>query len=164
MKMKLIIGGIGLVLVLISVGVTLFLSGALSGGDETGAAPAQQVAPGAPPPLPPGVNRFDAAEYYTFSPELLGNFAGRRKPRHIQIQLSVSTFDPMVIPAMEKHMPVLRDRLNTLINSQQREILATEEGKEELRLAFLETIQEVMMERHGNKGIDEVFFNTFVME
>ncbi len=170
MKKKLIFGGIGLLLVLISVGATLALTGAL-GGDKEEAAAAEGAAPGAPaaaapaaaPPIP-AVTRYDSAEYYTFSPEFLGNFPGKRRPRHIQIELSVSTFDPMVIPALEKHMPVLRDRLNTLMNSQDREKLQTPEGKEELRQAALKTIQEVLIERYGNTGIDEVFFNTFVME
>ncbi|MGV6858116.1 MAG: flagellar basal body-associated FliL family protein [bacterium] len=171
MKKKLIFGGIGLLLVLISVGATLAITGALGGGDDAAAAEGAAAAPGAPAAGAPGaaapipaVTRYDAAEYYTFSPEFLGNFPGKRRPRHIQIEMSVSTFDPMVIPALEKHMPVLRDRLNTLMNSQDREKLQTPEGKEELRTAALDCIQDVMIERYGNKGIDEVFFNTFVME
>lgn len=161
MKMKLIIGGIALVVVLISVGATLFLTGALGGGDEataengagTGAAEPVQIA-----------NRFNDAQYFKFTPEFLGMFGGRERPRYLQVELSVSTFDPLVIPALQQHMPVIRDRLDSAFSNRDRVEMQTPEGKEKLREEVLGLIQEVMIERFGNKAIEEVFFNKFVLE
>lgn len=160
MKMKLIIGGVALVLVLISVGATLFLTGALGGGGdaaqgEGGTAAAEPVQV---------VNRYNDAQYYKFTPEFLGLFGGRQRPRYLQVELSVSTFDPLVIPALQQHMPVIRDRLDSKFSNRDREIMQTPEGKEQLREEALEVIQEVMIERFGNKGVEEVFFNKFVLE
>lgn len=158
MKMKLIIGGIALVVVLISVGATLFLTGALGGGS---AEQAEGAAAAEPVQI---ANRFNDAQYYKFEPEFLGMFGGRTRPRYLQVEMSVSTFDPLVIPALQQHMPVIRDRLDSKFSNRDREEMQTPEGKETLREEVLEAIHEVMIERFGNKGVEEVFFNKFVLE
>lgn len=158
MKMKLMIGGGALLLVLIAVGATLFLTGGIGGGGQpteggTQAAEPVQV-----------VNRFNDAQYFSIKPEFLGHFGGRERPRYLQVEVSVSTFDPLVIPALQQHMPVIRDRLTSLFSNRDRVQMQTQEGKDQLREEVLELIQEVMIERFGNKGVEEVFFNKFILE
>lgn len=158
MKMKLIIGGGALLLILIAVGATLFLTGGLGGGgapQEGGNKAAEPVQV---------INRFNDAQYFSLKPEFLGHFGGRERPRYLQVEVSVSTFDPLVIPAIQQHMPVMRDRLTSLFSNRDRVEMQTQEGKETLREEVLELIHEIMIERFGNKGVEEVFFNKFVLE
>lgn len=157
--MKLMIGGGALLLVLIAVGATLFLTGGLGGG---GAAEGEGGTQAAEPVQV--VNRYNDAQYFTIKPEFLGHFGGRERPRYLQVEVSVSTFDPLVVPALQQHMPVIRDRLTSLFSNRDRALMQSQEGKDQLREEVLDLIQEVMIERFGNKGVEEVFFNKFILE
>ena len=152
MKKMLMMGGAAVALVGVSVGLSLFLTG---GGSKQAEATVQAVTP--------VENPYMKAQYIKMKPFIV-TLATRSRPNMLQIDMSASTTDGDAAAAFEQHMPVIRNNLLMLLNAQDVKALQTNEGKETLREKALETVREIMKERYGSEGIDEVFFTKFVMQ
>ena len=153
MNKMIMIGGGAIALVGVSVGLSLFLTGGMS----KEAAATAQVAP-APPENP-----FKKAQYIKLNPFIV-TLPTKSRPNMLQVDMSASTTDEDAIEALKQHMPVIRNNLLMLMNAQDIKTLQTNEGKEALRQKALTTVQEIMKERYGSEGIDEIFFTKFVMQ
>jgi flagellar FliL protein len=153
MKKWLMIGGGAAALIGVSVGLSLFLTGGMSKQAEATA----QVAP------PPQENPFKKAQYIKMEPFIV-TLANKSRPNMLQIDVSASTTDAEAVEAFKQHTPVIRNNLLMLMNAQDVKRLQTNEGKEALRQEALTAVQEIMKERYGSEGIDEIFFTKFVMQ
>ncbi len=151
---KLVIGLGALVLILATALVTVLATGMMNKG---GAAAEVQEVKEKP-------NPFAEAKYKELKPEFIVNFGPKARPAYLMIDVSVSSKDEEALKALDQHMPVVRDRLLSLFADQKAAELQTSEAKEKLREQALACIQEVMTERYGSKGVDEVFFTRFVMQ
>lgn len=84
--------------------------------------------------------------------------------RFMQVGVEVMSRDPKAGDAVEKHMPVIRDRINTILGAQNAEEVRTTEGKQQLRKQILEDMRKVLEERYGDPAIEEVYFTKFVIQ
>lgn len=105
-----------------------------------------------------------AAVYVDLAPAFTVNFQGARGPRFLQIAVEAMTREPRVEELLKQHMPVIRSQLVLLFSSQSSEELATREGKERLMQETLATIQGVLEEKTGTKGVEAVYFTSLVMQ
>ncbi len=153
MKKWIFIGVGAVLLVAISVGASVFLTGALN-------KPAQAQAEIPPEP----VNPFKEAQYMKLEPPFTVNLPQKKRPNLVQIEVNVETTDTEALAALKQHMPVIQNNLLMLYGKQTSDALQTSEGKEALRQETLATIQTIMEERYGKPGIDDVFFTKFVMQ
>lgn len=179
-KKLMIMIGAGLLLVLMSVGGTV---GALkffsphAKTDEASASPA----PAADLPTPER-----AAIYYALKPNFTVNYDVNGRQRFLQTELTFTYRDPALLPTLELHMPAVRNALVLLLSSQNFDDLQTAEGKENLRIDALETVQEILDQEqlnammrmpkkerekfekeHGGDeipNIEQVLFTNFVMQ
>ena len=69
-----------------------------------------------------------------------------------------------VVDALTLHMPLVVSRLNHLFSSQSFDELQSIEGKEKLRQASTQLVQEFMQEKIGKPGIEKILFTDFVMQ
>lgn len=152
-KKIIIIIGAALLLIVISVGLTLMLSGALSSNSTADAAPVAEATTGKQPAI-----------YYPLSPAFVVNFEGRGRSRFLQTDLTLMLRDPQVTQALDTHMPAIRNALVMLLSSQNFETLQTAEGKDALREAALNRVQQVLQQEIGKPGIEQVLFINFVMQ
>lgn len=159
MKKILLFSLVGLVLVGGSVAGTLFFTGAFNESDAA-VVQAEDGEESAPKPKPNAVD----AKYLEFDPDFTVNFAGESRTRYMQIDLVAVAYDDKAIEALELHMPVVRNDLLLLFGDQNSDQLRTREGKESLRKQALATIHDVMNERFGEQGIEDVYFTRFVMQ
>ncbi len=104
------------------------------------------------------------ALYVALHPAFTVNFPEGEGTRFLQLSLEAMTRDPVVEELIEKHMPVIRNRLMLIFSGQSSARLGTREGKERLRKETLAAIQTVLEEQAGNAGVDEVYFTSFVMQ
>ncbi|GGY68425.1 flagellar basal body-associated protein FliL [Cellvibrio zantedeschiae] len=173
--------GIAVLLVLISVGATFFIVSKMMGskhsGDEQEAAAesseaAEVVAP---------------AVYYPLKPNFTVNYDVNGRQRFLQAELTLMYRDPAVVKTLELHMPAVRNGLVMLLSSQVFEELQTAEGKEKLRAAALQTVQDIIAkeeaagaekakeseeeedeeksaEKKSSPNIEQVLFTQFVMQ
>ncbi|RKZ94214.1 MAG: flagellar basal body protein FliL, partial [Gammaproteobacteria bacterium] len=64
----------------------------------------------------------------------------------------------------QKHLPVIRNEIVLLLSGQKYEEMVTPEGKEQLRSELIETINNILKKRKAKKGIDNIYFTSFVMQ
>jgi len=102
--------------------------------------------------------------YSPLEPHFVLNFEGKSKARFMQIGLEVSTTNAKSYAAVQKHMPIIRNEIVFLLSGQKYEEMVTPEGKEQLRSELIETINNILKERKAKKGIDNIYFTSFVMQ
>lgn len=152
LKLTLIITGVLLVIALAVVAGLYFtgsppFSAAAADGAKTG-----------------GHGKAQQTIYYAIDPPFVVNFADQNQMRFLQVTIEVMAYDPAVIDAVKHHMPVIRNNLVMLLSSQDAKTLFTLQGKEGLRTKVLEAIQQVLEKRTGSKGVQDVYFTSFVMQ
>ncbi len=103
--------------------------------------------------------------YIPLEPAFVVNFSdGSGGSRFMQATIQVMTRDPEMEAAVNTHMPVIRNAIVLLLSSQSVEDVAGIEGKEKLREEVLERIREILKERTGKPGVEEVYFTSFVIQ
>jgi flagellar FliL protein len=108
--------------------------------------------------------RYQKALYLPLDPPFTVNFQKPSRARFLQLRLQAMTRHPEMGEELQKHMPVIRNRLVLLFSSQSAEELGTREGKEKLQAQTLEEIQQVLRQATGEDGIEAVYFTSFVMQ
>jgi flagellar FliL protein len=172
--------GLGLLLVLISVGATFFVVSKMmaskqASGDEAGASESSEAAESTALP----------AIYYPLKPSFTVNYDVNGRQRFLQAELTLMYRDPELLKTLELHMPAVRNGLVLLLSSQVFDELQTAEGKEKLRAAALQAVQDIIgkesaaaaekaKEKDGDKdkakekkpasNIEQVLFTQFVMQ
>jgi flagellar FliL protein len=86
------------------------------------------------------------------------------KTHYLQAYIETKSRDVKVGPALEKHMPLIVSKLNTMFSTQEYAKLSTLEGKENLRMDATKLIQDIMLQRIKIPGVEEVLFTNFVMQ
>lgn len=86
------------------------------------------------------------------------------KTHYLQAYIVAKSRDPLVGPALEKHMPLIVSKLNTMFSTQEFAKLSTIEGKQNLRSDATKLLQNIMIQRIDIKGVEEVLFTNFVMQ
>ena len=86
------------------------------------------------------------------------------RAHYLQAYVVAKSRDPLVAPALEKHMPLIVSRLNTMFSTQEFAKLSTLEGKQILREDATKLLQKLMQERIKISGVEEVLFTNFVMQ
>ena len=151
-------------LIIIAGALLLFIAGGaggylLLGGKEASAdaAATAEAEPEEEMPLAKSV-------YVSLNPEFVINFRDRNaRSKFLKAELSVATTEEEVAEAVELHMPAIRNAMVLLLSRQIYEDLIPHEGKEALRQQALADVQSLLEERIGKPGIDDLYFNNFVM-
>ncbi|MFM7272896.1 MAG: flagellar basal body-associated protein FliL [Gammaproteobacteria bacterium] len=144
----LILGGAGVLVLALGGGAAWWFLG------RAPEPPAEEVA--APPPAP-------VTLYATLVQRMSVAIDVEGKPRYVQIGVSAMAREQPVIDALGVHQPLLQSRISSILTTQDFEALRTEQGKEALRAAILQMVQEVL-EAEKAKGIEQVYFTEFVLQ
>lgn len=102
--------------------------------------------------------------YWPLEPAFVLNFEGKSKARFMQIGLEVATSNEKSYAAVKKHLPVIRNEIVLLLSGQKYEEMVTPEGKEQLRAELIETVNNILMQHKAKKGIENIYFTSFVMQ
>jgi flagellar FliL protein len=163
-KSKLLIIILIVVLLLgVSATATLMLTGVLSSDDETLAA-TETSSGGKSDKNAKTLKTKLPLNYIPLDPPFVVNFSGDTDIRFLQITIEVGTRNPEAVEAIKEQRPAIRNSLVMLFSSQDPYVLNTREGKEKLRAETLSEIQKVMKDETGSKGVEKVFFTSFVMQ
>ncbi len=168
--------GIAVLLVLISVGATFFIVSKMMASkhaEEGGEASSEASEPAAAPAI-----------YYPLKPSFTVNYDVNGRQRFLQAELTLMYRDPAVLKTLELHMPAVRNGLVMLLSNQVFDELQTTEGKEKLRAAALQIVQDIITkeeaagaekekekdskekskEKKAPANIEQVLFTQFVMQ
>ncbi|UTF60787.1 flagellar basal body-associated FliL family protein [Gilvimarinus sp. DA14] len=152
-KKWLLLGLILLLLIGLSVAATLYFLGFFATEPEPPAVEEEQAP-----------QEVQAAIYYPLKPEFITNFEVRGRQRFMQVEMTLMLRENDVVPALELHMPAIRNALVMLMRGQSYEELQTPEGKELLRQQALFEIQGVLEQEIGKPGIEQVLFTNLVLQ
>lgn len=155
-KKLIVLATLALVVLAGAGGATYYFLSERSAGEGRGEGVSEAEGHGAEASAPP--------IYFSLEPAITVNFQRGGRTRFLQVSMSVMAHEQASIDNLQQHMPVVRNNLNLLFSSQEYESLSTREGKEALRQAALKAIRDVLTERAGAPGIDEVYFTGFVMQ
>ncbi|NOY63144.1 MAG: flagellar basal body protein FliL [Gammaproteobacteria bacterium] len=148
-----------LLLVAVSMGATLFFTGALSGGGKEVASDAAAEH---------GSVEGEASKsdpiFYKLDPPFVVNFNSEGKARYLQVMMEVMARDQSAIDDVEVYTPVIRNNLVLLLSTQDYATVNSREGKQKIREEVLAEIQAILEEQTGEPGIEQVYFTSFVMQ
>jgi len=82
-----------------------------------------------------------------------------------QISIAVSTYyDGRVIEAMKTHEMAIRSAVLMMLAEQRQLALSTPQGKEALQAQLKKTINDILKQKTGYGGVDNVYFTNFVIQ
>lgn len=102
--------------------------------------------------------------YFPFEPPFLTNFVINGRPRYLQLSITVASRDQDTIAALQKHMPLVRNRVVMLLSSEQFEILRSRAGREALQGKLTDAVKEILQKETGKADVDKLLFTNFVMQ
>ena len=101
--------------------------------------------------------------YYNFSDEFTSNLAGGSAL--VQVSLAASTnYDGRVLMWLQEHETALRSRVLAELAATDEMTLIDVRGKEELQKRLTKAMNEVLEEREGFGGIENVYFRSFIVQ
>lgn len=154
-KKKLIIMIVlGLSMIGLSVGGTLFAVKMFGPPAATGETEAEVEAEPLPKP----------AIYFPLTPAIVVDYSVKGRRRFLQAELTMLTRDEGVVSAIELHQPMIRNSLVLLIGGQIFSELQTAEGKELLRQQCLQEVQRLLEQEIDKPGIEQVLFTSLVIQ
>lgn len=107
--------------------------------------------------------RVFQATYHQLENNFTSNLRGGTS--FVQIGLGVSTYyDERVIEHLERHDMAIRSAILMALSEQDPLVIATTEGKEQLRQVLKNAVNAVLTNKEGFGGIDEVHFTSFVTQ
>jgi flagellar protein FliL len=86
------------------------------------------------------------------------------RQRFLQVSITVMSRDQAAIEGVQNHIALIENRLNMLLGGEVFEELQTNEGRELLRQKVLAAIQEILQQEIGQPGVEQVYFENFVMQ
>lgn len=86
------------------------------------------------------------------------------RQRFLQVSITIASRDQAAVDGVKNHMALIENRLNMLLGGEAFEELQSSEGRELLRQKVLAAIQEILVQEIGQPGVEQVYFENFVMQ
>jgi flagellar FliL protein len=103
------------------------------------------------------------ASYYDLAQNFTSNL--RDSDGFMQVSLGVSTFyDQRVLDRVKEHEMAIRSAVLMTLADQDAFVIATPQGKKELQKKLKKAINDVLIEKEGFGGIDDVYFTNFIIQ
>jgi flagellar protein FliL len=114
-----------------------------------------------------GERRIDPARYTASYHTLENPFTSNlnNSDAFVQLSLGISTYyDVRVIDAVKAHEPAIRSAVLMQLAAADDVMLASPQGRQQLQRDLTRVVNEVLRERTGFGGIDNVYFTSFVVQ
>jgi len=103
--------------------------------------------------------------YLALDPPFVVNFQADQLVRFLQVSIEVMSRDQKTLDLLKTNDPVVRNDLLILLANQKYSVIATPDGKEQLRTAALAAIRKDLAQSGGDpKLLEAVYFTSFVMQ
>lgn len=97
-----------------------------------------------------GAKMAEGVNYIPLEPPLVVNYGGPGKARFIRVELSLRAENAADATEVMHHLPLIRDRLVSILSAQTEEVVSTAEGKEYLRAYALAEINTALLKVVGH--------------
>jgi flagellar FliL protein len=137
-----------------------FLAEAKKDGEEE--EPSAKAGKGIDLPRPKNPAAYQAT-YFQIPVPFTSNMAD--SDAFAQISIAIATYyDSRVIQSVQTHELAIRSAILMMLAQEQEIDLATPEGKEKLQAKLLKIINDVLKQKTGYGGVDNVYFTNFVIQ
>ena len=104
--------------------------------------------------------------YYGFDPDIVTNYisGNRRSLGYIRITVELMIEDKAFLPAIEHHEPLILDIIYGTISKQPEDKIKSLTGREEIRMALLEKLQQAMKKEAGDSMIRDILFTKYLYQ
>lgn len=103
--------------------------------------------------------------YIHIKPAFVTNVVGRNGRLHfIKADIALRVRGTETAEAISHHDPLLKNRLIMLLSGQELEMVATQEGRNDLRVSALEEISLALEEEEAANDVVDVLFTNFLIE
>lgn len=101
-----------------------------------------------------GSGPAEGVNYIAITPPLVVNYGGPGKARFIKAELSLRAENAADTTQITHHLPLIRDKLISILSAQTEAVISTPEGKENLRLHALAEINKALhIVEHGDEQL-----------
>jgi flagellar FliL protein len=97
-----------------------------------------------------GAKMAEGVNYIPLESPLVVNYGGPGKARFIRVELSVRAENAADATEVLHHLPLIRDRLVSILSAQAEEVVSTAEGREYLRVYALAEINTALLTVAGH--------------
>mgnify|MGYP006146521255 CR=1 FL=1 len=104
--------------------------------------------------------------YYGFDPDIVTNYisGNRRSLGYIRVTVELMIEDKAFLPAIEHHEPLILDIIISIFTKQPEDKIKSLTGREEIRLAILEELQQAMLKEAGANMIQDILFTKYLYQ
>jgi flagellar FliL protein len=104
------------------------------------------------------------AQYIALDPPFVVSFDQPDGARYLQLQLQAMARDQGTIAAIKQHAPAIRNAFLFLLSGYELEALASQAGKEELRLAMLGSANDILKKNRVAPPMEDLYFTSLVVQ
>lgn len=106
----------------------------------------------------------DGIRYIELKPAFVTNYGGPGRLKYIKTEISLRVDTQQAYRLVRHHMPSLRHALIMVLTQQTDDSVDTMEGKEQIRMQSLSSLQEIMKQEEGEPYIEDVLFSSFFVQ
>ncbi|WP_051218831.1 flagellar basal body-associated FliL family protein [Oceanobacter kriegii] len=105
-----------------------------------------------------------SVQYIYFEPALVINFGSTGRMRYLRTEIALKVSSSEAAGKVTQHKPSLRNALVFLLSAQEPKVINSSQGRESIRGLALEEMRRTMQRLEGMPYVDDLFFNTFVVQ
>ncbi|MGR5066161.1 flagellar basal body-associated protein FliL [Photobacterium sp. DNB22_13_2] len=103
--------------------------------------------------------------YYTLAPDITTNYVSQGKRiGYLRLQIDLMVADPSLIPEVEHHAPLIRDAIISIIGQQPEARIKSLAGREEIRQACLNKVNELLLIETNKRILTELLFTKYLYQ
>lgn len=103
--------------------------------------------------------------YYTLAPDITTNYVSQGKRiGYLRLQIDLMVADPSLIPEVEHHAPLIRDAIISIIGQQPEARIKSLAGREEIRQACLNKVNELLLIETNKQILTELLFTKYLYQ
>lgn len=103
--------------------------------------------------------------YYTLAPDITTNYVSQGKRiGYLRLQIDLMVADPSLIPEVEHHAPLIRDAIISIIGQQPEARIKSLAGREEIRQACLNKVNELLLIETNKRLLTELLFTKYLYQ
>ncbi|WP_370646384.1 flagellar basal body-associated protein FliL [Photobacterium sp. OFAV2-7] len=103
--------------------------------------------------------------YFTLEPDITTNYVTQgKKIGYLRLQVDLMVSDPDLIAKLEHHAPLIRDAIINIIGQQPEARIKSLAGREEIRLACLNKVNELLIMETKQRILTELLFTKYLYQ
>ncbi|MCX4188643.1 flagellar basal body-associated FliL family protein [Methylophaga sp. OBS4] len=106
------------------------------------------------------------AVYYQIEEPFTINFLNQsqQKARYLQIKVALMSHQANIIDNAKLNLPMIQDALRTLFTAQSYDNVSSVAGRTQLQQEAEHLVSSLLQEETGQKGLDKVYFTSFILQ